>query len=550
MDIHDSSSSIQLFIHRVPHARLVFPMKLRPVVLLVLDGWGVSSPSRANAITSAATPNIDSYIREYPALTLQASGEAVGLPWGEPGNSEVGHLALGSGRIVYQDFPLITKSIQDESFYTNTALVGAITHAKNAHGALHLIGLVSSGGVHSYHEHLFALLELCQRESIEHVYVHVILDGRDTPYNSGLGFVEKLEQKMRELGVGAIASVSGRFWAMDRDHHWDRTEKAYRAMVIGDAPKIAPSAAAAIQQSYNEAVFDEELVPTVIGIDGQPMARLHDNDAIVFFNFRPDRMRQIASAVSLEQFVAFDRGVLPSNVYVATMTEYDDDLPVHVAFPKDRVRSPIAKMISDAGLKQLHVAETEKYAHVTYFFNGGFEAPFPGEDHVLIPSRKVVSHADAPEMAAKEIAATVVKAVLSETYDFIVANFANADMVAHTGNEEATIRAVQELDVRVGEIADAVLAKNGLLVITADHGNAEVLLNMQSGEIDKEHNTSPVPCVMIANQLHGKTAGGHDAVSGDLSLLTPAGVLADVAPTILKFLDIPPAEEMTGRSLL
>lgn len=524
-------------------------MRIKPVVLVVLDGWGVAASSRANAISLARTTNFNSFVREYPSLVLQASGEAVGLPWGEPGNSEVGHLALGSGRIVYQDFPLITKAIHDGTFFQNTVFMGAINQVRTSKSALHIVGLVSSGGVHSYHEHLYALLELAAREGIRDVFVHAILDGRDVPYNTAFEYITKLEEKMSELGVGKIATISGRFWAMDRDHHWDRVEAAYRAL-WGESAQYAPSALEAITRSYDQAVYDEEIPPTVIGNEGAPTAALSDNDALIFFNFRPDRARELTSALSLPDFDGFVRTKVPHNVYLATMTEYDPHFPVHVAFPKERVALPIAKIISDAGLKQLHVAETEKYAHVTYFFNGGFEAPFAGEDHLLIPSRQVISHADAPEMAAREIADAIVQGILSEKYDFLIANFANADMVAHTGNEQATVRAIECIDARLGEIADAVLAKGGVMIITADHGNAEVLLNVQTGEIDKEHNTSPVPFVVINSSLQGKTAGEQDAIGGDLSLLTPAGVLADVAPTVLKFLDLPVPGEMTGRALL
>lgn len=525
-------------------------MNQRPIVLVILDGWGVAPPSRSNAISQSRTGHINTYVREYPTLTLQASGEAVGLPWGEPGNSEVGHLALGSGRVVYQDFPLITKAIKEGSFFQNSVFLGAMEQVKKRRSQLHLIGLVSAGGVHSFHEHLYALLELAKRESVPEVYIHCILDGRDTPYNSAADVVGKLQAKIDDLGLGKIATLVGRFWAMDRDHHWDRTEAAWQAIARGVAERHSDEPVAAIEQAYDEAIYDEEIPPVVIGKKGQPTAVLQDNDAVLFLNFRADRMRQLSEVFASPTFASFDRGVLPENIYIGTMTEYDPLVPTHVAFPREHVVEPIAKIISDAGLKQLHVAETEKYAHVTYFFNGGFETPFPGEEHVLIPSRPVVSHAEAPEMAAKEIANTVVKGILSEKYDFIVANFANADMVAHTGNEPATIEAIHELDERLGEITDAVLAKDGLLIITADHGNAEALLNVQSGEIDKEHNSSPVPFIAISNRLHGKTAGGQDAIGGDLSLLTPTGVLADVAPTILKLMGLPPPSGMTGRSLL
>ena len=525
-------------------------MRPKCLVLAILDGWGVASPSSGNAISLAHTPYFNSFIRDYPAMTLEAAGEAVGLPWGEAGNSEVGHMAIGSGMVVYHEFPRINKAISDESFFQNSVLLGAINQVRQNKSRLHLIGLIGSGGVHSHQNHLYALLELARRENIEDVYIHVILDGRDAPYNAGADALAKLEDKISELGVGKIASVVGRFYAMDRDRRWDRVSRAYKVVVNGEAENYSSTALEAVKRYYEEGIFDEEMPAIAIGANGAPAAVLKSGDAVILFNFRADRMRELTRALAAPEFEEFPRDSLPKEIYLVTMTEYEEDLPVRVAFPRERVSNPVAKVASDHNLKQLHIAETEKYAHVTYFFNGGFEKPFPGEDHDLIPSLHVTSYVEAPAMSVEAIAERVVKEVLAENYDFIVVNFANADMVGHTGNMQATIQAIEVLDRMLGQISDAVLAKEGMLLITADHGNAEVILNPQTGEIDKEHNASPVPFIAISSQLHGKTAGIRDTVGGDLSLRQPAGVLADVAPTVLKILDLPIPPEMTGRPLL
>lgn len=524
-------------------------MRPKPLVLVILDGWGVAPKSPYNAISEAKTPRIDGFIREYPSMVLSASGEAVGLPWGQAGNSEVGHLTIGAGYPPYQALPKINKAIADQSFFQNAAFQKAAAHVHKNKSRLHLIGLVSTGGVHSHIDHLYALLDFARRENIEEVYIHVILDGRDTPPASGAEFVAKLQEKIDEIGVGKIATVSGRQYAMDRDHRWDRVAVSYRAIVEAKSDIKASSAAEAINQSYEKKVYDEQLEPTII-TSVMPNGAVKSNDAVIFFNFRPDRARELAMSLALEKFDAFKRQIVPKNLFIVTMATYEYDLPVTVAFVREVVTKPLAKILSEHKLKQLHIAETEKYAHVTYFLNGGTEEAFDLEDDVLIPSPPVVSYAETPEMSAKEISNRMIEAILSEKYDVIIVNFANADMVGHTGNLAATITSIETLDYCLGDVADAVLAKNGLLLITADHGNAEMMIQPQTGEIDKSHSTNPAPLIIVANQLHGKTAGLPDAAGGDLSHLAPAGTLADIAPTMLKILNIPIPKIMKGRPLL
>jgi 2,3-bisphosphoglycerate-independent phosphoglycerate mutase len=520
----------------------------KPLVLIILDGWGIAAPSRANAISLAKTPNIDNYLTTYPGLSLQAAGESVGLAWGEMGNSEVGHLSMGSGRIVYQSLPRITHSIFDKSFFSNPALVAACQHVKQKKSALHLIGMVSSGGVHSYNEHLYALLELAAEQKIEQVYVHAFLDGRDTPFNSAANFIAKLKDKMKQLGVGKIASLSGRFYAMDRDNHWERIVKAYKAMVEGESKAYFKDASEAIEASYAAQVFDEQFEPTVITDGSKPIGLIKDGDAVISFNFRADRMREITKAFVLPGFDKFPRTYM-QNLFYVSMTEYEKDLPLQVAFAPEVVESPVAKVISDAGLAQLHIAETEKYAHVTYFFNGGQEKMFPKEDHVLIPSLKVASYDQKPAMSAREITTRVISEIREVKYDFIVVNFANADMVAHTGNLAATIEAVEVLDDCIGKIVEVVLSYEGAVMITADHGNAEGLFNLQTGVIDKEHSNNPVPCIMIGRAWEHKNIVGG-VVGTDLSQAVSSGVLADIGPTVLKVLGLKKPPEMTGAPLI
>lgn len=523
-------------------------MRPKPVVLVVLDGWGVAPPSRGNAITIARTPVFRKLITTYPCVTLQAGGEAVGLPWGEMGNSEVGHLTLGAGTILYQDLPRITRAIVDQSFFQNPVFLEACEAVKQHNTKLHLMGLVSSGGVHSSIDHLYALLEQAARQGVTEVFVHAFLDGRDTAFNSGEAFLADLEARLKKLKVGKIASLMGRYYAMDRDNHWDRTKAAYDCMVKG-VGKQAPSAKEAIAASYAAKVYDEQVEPTIIVTSsGEPTARVSAGDAVVFFNFRADRARQITKALALPDFDKFERSALDGLTFVA-MTEYEKDLPVKVAFPPAVVEYPLARVVADAGLKQLHLAETEKYAHVTYFFNGGREQAYEGEDHVLIPSPVVPSYDEKPEMAARGITERLLQEIRGGSYDFYVVNYANADMVAHTGNLPATVRAVEFLDECLGEVVAASLEAGGMVFITADHGNAEGLVNPQTGSIDKEHSAMPVPFVMVSRELEGKAMSGAPSTE-DLSQLTAAGLLADVAPTIIKVMELDEPTGMTGQSLL
>ncbi|MEW6610060.1 MAG: 2,3-bisphosphoglycerate-independent phosphoglycerate mutase [Patescibacteria group bacterium] len=517
----------------------------RPVVLIILDGWGVAPPSRGNAIALAKTPNLNRYVRTYRSVTLQAAGEAVGALWGEMGNSEIGHLNIGSGRIVYQDIQRINNTIRDGSFFRNPVFMKVMEEVKKNGGTLHIAGLVSSGHVHASLEHFIAVVECARRRGVVRVACHLFLDGRDAPYASGLGSVEALSRSLREGGLGEIASVSGRWWAMDRDNHWDRTREVYRAMVQGESAHTATDVAEAIRQSYENHVFDEEFPPTVVLKGGKPVAPMRENDAIIITNFRSDRARQITQALSLPSFIKFDRSKHPRTLTVATMTQYDAHLPVLVAFPPQEITHCLAEVISEHGLRQLHIAETEKYAHITYFLNGGREDPFPGEQNILIPSPSIPSYDMQPGMSAAEIKDEVIAAITARTYDVIMINFANADMVAHTGNLNATIEAVEILDLMLWELVDVTIKDGGVAVITSDHGNAEGLLKPQTGEIDKEHSAEPVPCI-IAGKGH-EHKGLKDL--NDLSTLKPAGVLADVAPTILSLLELPQPVEMIGRAI-
>lgn len=520
----------------------------KPVVLAILDGFGVAPPAVGNAENEANMPVMKRLIEAYPAMTVQASGMAVGLSWGEMGNSEVGHLTIGSGRVLYQNLPRINLSIEKGDFYTQPVFQRMVAHLKATGGVLHLMGLVSQGGVHASQEHLYALLELAKREGLNRVFVHAFLDGRDAIYNSAAGFIGELEAKMKELGVGQIASLSGRYYAMDRDNRWDRIQKTYEAVALGRG-ETAGDPDAAIQASYAKGVFDEQFVPTVITKNGQPLAPVKAEDAVIFFNFRSDRARQLTKAFALPAFTKFPREYL-NGLFFATFTEYEKDLPVEVVFPPQIVETCLARLVSDAGLKQLHIAETEKYAHVTFFFNGMREEEFAGETRAIIPSPRVSSYDQQPEMSAFQISERVVKEIAAGTYDFIVLNFANPDMVGHTGNEQATVLACEAVDKALGQIVDAALSVGGAIVVTADHGNAEEVKNLVTGDMDKEHSTNPVPCIIVSKELEGVKAPSGDVIGGDLSMTPPIGMLADVAPTVCQLLGIAPAADMTGRSLI
>lgn len=520
----------------------------KPVVLIILDGWGIAPDSPGNAITQAKTPNFDRYCQEYFYTALQSSGEAVGLPFNEIGNSEVGHLNLGSGRIIYQSLPKINKSIIDKDFFTNPIFLNACQNVTKELSSLHLIGLLSTAGVHASVNHLYALLELACQQKINNVFIHVILDGRDMDYNSGLGLVSELQQKIKALSVGQIASISGRWWAMDRDNRWDRTETAYNAMVKGKSKNKAKDPAAAIEKSYAQKIYDEEFYPTVIINDiGNPVSKIQNNDSVIFANYRADRGRQLSKAFVLPSFDKFKRKEYLKDLYFVTMTQYDKDLPIEVAYPPTTIKNSLAEILSKNNLKQLHVAETEKYAHITYFFNGGVEEKFSGEDHILVPSPLVENYVQTPKMSALLIKNKVLKEIATDKYDFIVLNFANPDMLAHTGDLNAVVKSLEIIDKCLSEIVKVILSLDGVCLITSDHGNAEEIINQQSGEINKEHSTAPVPFLILSKKYENLESSGQGI---KLELLTPSGVLADVAPTILKIMNIDKPEEMTGRSLI
>ena len=521
----------------------------RPVVLVIFDGWGVAPPSSGNAIIAAVTPNFLEYLKQYPSMTLHASGTEVGLLFGEIGNSEVGHLNIGAGRIYYQSCPRINQEISSGAFFINQAFLHALLQAVQKKSALHLIGMLTSGNVHSSIDHLYALLELCKRNNFSNVFVHVILDGRDSKYNLGKTFVTKLIAKMKELGVGKIASISGRYYAMDRDNRWSRVEKAYRAMAEGLADVTSEDPLEAIQASYEKKVYDEEFVPTVITKNGQPVAKITAEDAAIFFNFRPDRARELTKAFVLPGFDKFSREYR-QGLYFVTMTEYEKDLPAVLAYQPVVIHNCLAEVVSKACLKQYHIAETEKYAHVTFFLNGTVEEPFPGEERKLIPSPGKSNYAEVPEMAGVEITKEMIKAIDSKKYHLLIVNIANPDMVGHTGDFNATVKAVEFSDKCLGEIVKHTLANQGVVVVTADHGNAEELINVQTGDVDKEHSTNPVPLIIIGKDFQGQAGPGGDPPEGDLSLLPPVGVLGDVAPTVLKLLGIQQPPEMSGTPLI
>lgn len=519
----------------------------KPVVLAILDGWGIAPHSSGNAIFRAKTPYYDEFLKAYFTTTIQAAGEAVGLKWGEVGNSEVGHLNIGAGKVIFQPQPRIDKAIIEGGFFDNEVFLKLITAIKQNNKALHILGLVSDTGVHSTIEHLYALLELAKQQGVEKVFVHAILDGRDAPYSSGLRYIERLVAKINEIGVGTIASISGRFWTMDRNNNWDRTEKAYRAIADGVADQFFTDPVTAVRASYQNNIFDEQFTPSVaIGPDKKPVGEVESGDGIIFFNFRADRARQITRAFVEKPFEHFDTNRLDA-IQMVTLTEYQSGLPVEVAFPTAHVEYPLARVISDAGLTQLHVAETEKYAHVTYFLNGGREEPFPGEARALVPSPPVTSYEEKPEMSALEIREKVVQAVESKQFDFIVINFANADMVGHTGNMEATRQAVEIIDLCLGTISKSVLEKDGVLLITADHGNAERMMDQNTGDIDKEHTSLSVPLVIIGSKFKRSQPLSE---LPDLSNAPAGGLLSDIAPTVLSILQLEQPSDMTGRSVL
>ncbi len=515
-----------------------------PLLLIILDGLGLSMEKKGNALLAAKIPNMR-YISEwYPGATLQASGAEVGLMWGEMGSSEVGHANIGAGLVVCQNLPRINMSIKDKSFLKIPVWKKAVDHATKNNSSIHVMGLVSNGGVHSHIGHLFAVLETIKELGFNgQVFVHVFIDGRDAAPKSAMKFIEPLEKELKTLNMGQIATLAGRFYAMDRAENWDRTEKAYRCMTEGAGIKAA-SAEKAVEDSYAKNQTDETAEPyNIVDKNNQPLGLIKDNDAAIFFNFRADRTRQLTAAFTSDNFNKFQRKKI-QNLYFATMTQYGPGLPMEMAFSTECVSRPLAYVLSKAGKKQLHIAETEKYAHVTYFFNGGNEVQFPNEDRITIPSKSVKSYDLAPEMSTYEIADRVMAELKNQKYDFIVANFANSDMVGHTGDLKATSRGIEVIDECIGKLFKETLDMGGVMIVTADHGNGEETINIKTGEIDKEHSTNPVPFWLVTpdNKKKEKT--------GKRTNISPNGLLGDVAPTILDLMGLPNPEEMTGTSLL
>ena len=507
----------------------------KPVALIILDGFGLREGIQGNAVAQAYKPNYDRYWSTYPHTTLTACGEAVGLPDGQMGNSEVGHLNIGAGRIVYQDLTRITKSIREGDFFSNETLLAAMSHAKEHNTKLHLFGLLSDGGVHSHINHLFALLDLAKKEGLQYVYIHAFLDGRDVSPDSGKFYMERLLEKISQIGIGQVATVQGRYYAMDRDKRWDRVEKSYRSMVYGEGPRCT-NPLQAILESYEQTVFDEFILPTVIvDLDGTPVGLVENDDAVIFFNFRPDRSIQLSNVFTNGDayFSGFDRGPnLPERLFYVTLTLYSETVNGFVAYKSTNLAFTLGEVLSEHHMKQLRTAETEKYPHVTFFFNGGREPVFPGETRILVHSPKVATYDLKPEMSAYELAASTVKEIEAEHFDVIILNFANPDMVGHSGLLEPTIKAVEATDACLGQVVEAILAKGGVAFITADHGNADLVRD----ELDRPftaHTTNPVPFIVTSNHVK----------------LREGGVLADIAPTMLDVLELQQPAEMTGLTL-
>ncbi|WP_297863521.1 2,3-bisphosphoglycerate-independent phosphoglycerate mutase [uncultured Acidaminococcus sp.] len=506
-------------------------MRKKPVMLMILDGWGIAPPSSTNAVTRARTPHLDYYFNRYPHSQLRCSGESVGLPEGQMGNSEVGHLSIGSGRIIYQSLTRISRAVKDGSLEKNPVLVKAMEEARDGGKKLHLLGLLSNGGVHSHIDHLLGLLAMAQKMGVEKVCVHAFLDGRDTPPQSAAPFLEQVEKACQELGVGQIATVSGRYYAMDRDKRWERIQKVYDCMTGGEALE-APSAAEGLEAAYGAGQTDEFVVPfRITGVDGT----VEKGDSLIFFNFRPDRARELTHVFTDSEFSGFSRKEDALPVHFVSMTEYEKGLQAAVAFPPEAIKDTLAEVVSRAGLHQLHIAETEKYAHVTFFFNGGREQPFPNEDRILVPSPKVATYDLQPEMSAYLVTDKLQEALAKDVYDLVILNFANPDMVGHTGSLEAAVKALEAVDECVGSLAETVLQKGGALCITADHGNLEEMEDPVTHAPMTAHTTNPVPFLVVGAEP------GTQVEDGGLS---------DIAPTLLDLLELPEPEAMTGHSLL
>jgi 2,3-bisphosphoglycerate-independent phosphoglycerate mutase len=509
-------------------------MNQKSVVLIIMDGWGYRKEKHGNAILHAKTPTFDRLDREYPPTLLQASGLEVGLPEGQMGNSEVGHLNIGAGRVVYQELPRISNSIKDGSLFSNRVLLNAMENTKKNNSSLHLMGLLSDGGVHSHIEHIFALIEMAKRNRVENLFIHPFLDGRDTPPKSALTYIEALNAKLKKLDVGKIATIMGRYYGMDRDRRWDRTKKAYDAIVYGIG-NFAASAEEALHRSYENQVTDEFMLPAVI-VDNKnnPVGSIKDGDSVIFYNFRSDRARQIIRTLYEDNFKEFDRGGKNLTLHITCLTEYDIRFGLPLAFPPNIPRNGLGEILGRKGIRQFRTAETEKYAHVTFFFNGGIEEPYNGEDRILVSSPKVATYDLKPEMSAREVTAEVVKAIASKNYPLIIVNFANPDMVGHTGVFDAAVKAVEVVDESVGRIIDEARRNGGDILITADHGNIEDMID-DKGEPITAHTTNPVPFYCVTDKKVNLRDGGR---------------LSDIAPTILKLLNIEQPVEMTGKSLI
>ena len=510
-------------------------MSKKPVVLMILDGYGLNDNAEGNAIAMANTPVMDRLMKEYPFVKGNASGLAVGLPDGQMGNSEVGHMNMGAGRIIYQDLTSITKAIEDGDFFENEAMLAAIENCKKNDTSLHLWGLLSDGGVHSHNTHLYGILELCKKQGLEKVYIHPFFDGRDTPPASGKDYLAELIEKTKEIGVGKVASLSGRYYAMDRDNRWDRVEKAYASLVYGEGV-MAEDPIKAMEDSYAEDVTDEFVLPTVITENGEPVSLVKENDSVIFFNFRPDRAREITRAFCDDDFKGFERrnGRIPL-IYVC-FKDYDETIPNKlIAFKKQSIANTFGEYLAKNGKTQLRLAETEKYAHVTFFFNGGIEEPNENEERILVKSPAVATYDLQPEMSAPEVSEKLNAAIKSDKYDVIVINFANPDMVGHTGVIPAAIKAVEKVDECVGSAVEAVKEVDGVLFICADHGNAEKMIDYETGEPHTAHTTNPVPFILVNY--------------GDVKL-REGGCLADIVPTLLEIMEMEQPAEMTGKSLI
>lgn len=510
-------------------------MNKKVTALIILDGYGINNNHEGNAVYLANTPNMDSLMSNYPNTQLIASGNDVGLPEGQMGNSEVGHTNIGAGRVVYQDLVKITKAIKDKTLFSNEALLGAMNHAKENNSSLHLMGLLSDGGVHSHNTHLYALLQMAKDNGLTKVYIHCFFDGRDVPPDSSLKYIIELEEKLKSIGVGKIATIMGRFYAMDRDNIWNRVEKAYNAMVLGQGIQ-AENAEKAVRESYKNKVFDEFVIPTVITENKKPLTTIKESDSIIFFNFRPDRARQITRAFVTKDFTGFSRKKGYFSNYYVCMTPYDETFSnVHIAYYKEKLTNTFGEYISNLGLTQLRIAETQKYAHVTFFFNGGVEKPYPNEERTLIDSPKIETFDLLPEMSAYEVKDEVIKRIESKKYDVIILNFANCDMVGHTGIIPAAIKAVEVVDDCVGQVIEKILQVDGTALITADHGNAELMID-SLGNPMTAHSTFPVPLIYVNKDTLGITLR--------------KGKLADLTPTMLDIMNIDQPKEMTGQTLI